>query len=91
LDRILRSLNDVKSEVGGFWKLLLDHEFTPEDPTLPSSNVSTPQLVRRMGRSRSPDFRGRINVLPQLRKPRPRIRHPGRRNHSYLSGKNYRF
>jgi len=33
LDRILRSLNDVKSEVGGFRKLLLDHGFTPEDPT----------------------------------------------------------
>ena len=56
---------------------------------LPPSNVSTQQLVRRMGRSRSLDFRGKRNVLPQLRKPRPRIRHPGRRNHSYLSGKNY--
>ena len=56
---------------------------------LPPSNVSTPRLVRRMGRSRSPDFRGKRNVLPQLRKPRPRIRHPGRRNHSYLSGKSY--
>ena len=56
---------------------------------LPPSNVSTPRLARRMGRSRSPDFRGKRNVLPQLRKPRPRIRHPGRRNHSYLSGKNY--
>ncbi len=37
LDRILRSLNDFKSEVGGFRKLLLDHGighgFTPEDPT----------------------------------------------------------
>ncbi len=33
LDRILRSLNDVKSEVGGFRKLLLDHRFSPEDPT----------------------------------------------------------
>jgi hypothetical protein len=33
LDRILRSLNDVKSEVGGFWKLLLDHGFMLEDPT----------------------------------------------------------
>ncbi len=33
LDRILRSLNDVKSEVGGFRKLLLDNGFMPEDPT----------------------------------------------------------
>jgi hypothetical protein len=33
LDRILRSLNDVKSVVGGFRKLLLDHGFTQEDPT----------------------------------------------------------
>jgi hypothetical protein len=58
---------------------------------LPPSNVSTLRLVRRMGRSRSPDFRGKRNVLPQLRKPRPRIRHPDRRNHSYpgLSGKTY--
>ena len=56
---------------------------------LPPSNVRTPRLVRRMGRSRSSDFTGKRNVLPQLRKPRPRIRHPGRRNHSYLSGKNY--
>jgi hypothetical protein len=57
-----------------------------------SSRLSTPRLVRRMGRNRSPDFRGKRNVLSQLRKPRPRIRHRrhrGRRNHSYLSGKNY--
>jgi hypothetical protein len=33
LDRILRSLNDVKSEVGGFRKLLLDNGLMPEDPT----------------------------------------------------------
>jgi hypothetical protein len=32
LDHILRSLNDVKSEVGGFRKLLVDHGFTQEDP-----------------------------------------------------------
>jgi hypothetical protein len=56
---------------------------------LPPSNVSTPRLVRRKGKSRSPDFRGRRNVLQQLPKPRPRIRHPGRRKHLYLSGKNY--
>jgi hypothetical protein len=86
LDRILRSLNDVKSEVGGFRKLLLDHGFTQEYPT---PSTSTPRLVRRMGRSPSPDLRGKRNVLPQLRKPRPRIRHPGRCNHSHLSGKNY--
>jgi hypothetical protein len=30
LDRILRSHNDVKSEVGGFRKLLLDNGFTPD-------------------------------------------------------------
>jgi hypothetical protein len=40
---------------------------------LPPSNVSTSRLVTRVSRSRSPDSRGRRNVLPQLRKPRPRI------------------
>jgi hypothetical protein len=54
---------------------------------LPPSNVST--LVRSTGRSRSPDFRGSRNVLPQLRKENQRLKHPGQRNNSYLSGKNY--
>ncbi len=47
MDRILSSLNDVKSEVGGFRKLLLDHRFTPEDPTPSTKADQAATPVRR--------------------------------------------
>jgi hypothetical protein len=89
LDRILRSLNNVKSEVGGFRKLLLDHGFTQEDPTPSTKQRRYAAACKENGQEPKPRFQRQENVLQQLRRPRPRIRHPGRLNHSYLSGKNF--
>jgi hypothetical protein len=56
LDRILRSLNDVKSKVGGFQKLLLDHGFTPEDPTPSTKQRQYAAAGKENGQEPKPRF-----------------------------------
>jgi hypothetical protein len=56
LDRILRSLNEVKSEVGGFCKLLLDHRFTLEDPTPSTKQRQYATAGKENGQEPKPRF-----------------------------------
>ncbi len=55
-DRILRSPNNVKSEVGGFWKLLLDPGFTPEDPTPSTKQRQYAAAGKENGQELKPRF-----------------------------------
>ncbi len=56
LDRILRSPNDVKSEVGGFRKLLREHGFTPEDPTPSTKQRQYAAAGKENGQEPKPRF-----------------------------------
>jgi hypothetical protein len=56
MDGILRSLNDVKYEVGGFRKLLPDHGFTQEDPTTSTMQCQYAAAGTENGQETKPRF-----------------------------------
>ncbi len=69
LDRILRSLNDVKSEVETFRKLLLDYGLMPEDPT-PSTKYAA--AGKDNGQEPKPRFQRQLKCAAAATKGKPK-------------------
>ncbi len=78
LDRILRPLNDVKSKVGGFRKLLLDHRFTQEDPRPSTKQRQYAAVGKENGQEQKPRFQrqGKCATAATKGKPKEKTSRP---------------